>query len=178
MTCLAAFVDYPNLESFITQWQQLYDCVTTMSPFTSALKLSVGASLYGALSEVQSTEVEEVLAQKSTEIYRNSMEQFDIPPACTIDQYGSILANSLRWDTIGLYFTAVGLGASHSNQTDSRMAIEERRRLAKTMLEASDTCISLCEELGQMTDAVRTSQDTYPIPLSLPSIHVSGNYSS
>lgn len=25
--------------------------------------------------------------------------------------------------------------------------------LAKTMLEASDTCISLCEELRQMTDA-------------------------
>lgn len=155
MSVLAAFVEHSNLEFWMTVWQQHYDSVTIMGPFASALKVSVGAYLYGAISQVQSSEIEGLLAQKSAEIYRNSMVEFRIPEGCTIDQYGAILADPqrLRWDALGLYFTAVGLGATHSNEADSRTAIEERRRLAKTMLEASDTCLSLCEELGQMTDA-------------------------
>jgi hypothetical protein len=154
-SCLAAFVEHQNLGNFIEHWQQLYDCVSTISPFTSALSLSVGTYLYGAIAQAQGNEVEKVLKQKSAEIYRNSLEEFAIPPGCTIEKYGSMLADpsKLRWDTLGLYFTAVGLGASHWNQGASRAITEARRGLAKKMLEASDTCISLCEELGQMTDA-------------------------
>lgn len=153
MTCLAVLVDCPTLGPTITQWQQYY--FTVMTPFISAIEQSVRTTIYSAIANAQGEELEAVLAQKSAEIYKNSMEEFKIPPGCTIDEYASILADPkcLRWDVVGLYFSICGLSACYTAQGISRTIIEERRRLAKTMLEASDTCISLCEELGQMTDA-------------------------
>lgn len=154
-TCLALLIDCPTLGPIVAQWQQLYASIAITFPFTSAIADSVRTSIYSAIVKAQGTEVEDILAQKSAEIYRNSMKEFKIPTGCTIDEYGSILADPscLRWDALGVYFTAVGLGACYTNQGASRTVIEQRRGLAKKMLEASDTCILLCEELGQMTDA-------------------------
>jgi hypothetical protein len=152
MSCLALLADLPMMEPMISQWQQLYFCVTIMSPFTSAIQKAVKSSIHSAIANAHGSELEDILAEKSAEIYRNSMLEFRAPPNCSLDQYATLMADPLRWDAIGIYFTACGLSACYANQGASRSIIEQRRQLAKVMLEASDTCISLCEELGQMTD--------------------------
>lgn len=154
ISCLALLVDLPMMEPLVSQWQKLYACVTMMFPFASAIQESIKSSIYSIIANAHSSELEMLLTEKSAEIYRNSMREFKMPPGCSLDQYSDLMADphGLRWDAMGIYFTSVGLAACYACQGVSRAVIEQRRRLAKTMLEASDICISLCEELGQMTD--------------------------
>ena len=67
------------------------------------------------------------------------MEEFQIPPDCSMNQFCDILSdpNCLRWDVMGLYFVAVGLSACYVNDGAPRAQIEQRRNLAKRMLEVS-----------------------------------------
>ena len=154
MTCLALLVGMPTLEEELGIWHEHYAGLTLIYPFTSGIEEVIRTSLHNVIANAQGAELESLLAQKSAEIYRNSMKEFKVPSNCTIDQYANILGDPslLRWETLGMYFTAVGVSACYINQGVPWHVVEQRRKLAKSMLEASDTCLSLCEELGQMTD--------------------------
>ena len=55
-----------------------------------------------------------------------------------------------------MYFTAVGLALEAleymEGTVSTRHSFQARRILARTMLEASDLCIAMCEKAGQLSD--------------------------
>lgn len=156
MTCLSLLTSMPEFEALIQTWHSTSASTCTLiTPFIGSVQKAIRHALYKDIAQVAEAEKEALLFQQSSQIWRNSLENMKIADNCTIAQYNAILSDRtcLRWVVLGLYFTALGLAAVYSKDSGSRNIFTKRRRLAKQLLEASDICISFCEEVGDMSDA-------------------------
>lgn len=156
MTCLTLLEDMPEFEALLQNWNRTSTSThTLMMPFIHSLQKSIRSSLYEDLAAIPAGGREALLYQQSTRIWQSSLEDMNLPDHCTIQKYSNILSDRtrLRWVALGLFFNAVGLAALYAQDPQPRRVFAERRRLAKQMLEASDICVSFCEELGDLSDA-------------------------
>jgi hypothetical protein len=98
------------------------------------------------------------LLHASEMLFKNSSKPLKMPLNMTFRQYHTLFTGeNLRWEAIGMLFTAVGLSASIMLAADATLELTkissmDKRSLAHRMLDASDTCIAFCEESGHLND--------------------------
>jgi hypothetical protein len=156
MKCLALLTEMPEFDTLLRSRHSIFASThMLMTPFMYPLQASIRKSLYKDLAAAPASKRDSVLFRQSSRIWQSSLEDMALPDRCSIQEYSDILSdpNRLRWVAVGLFFNAVGLAALYAQDSEPRRVFAERRRLAKRMLEASDTCISFCEELGDLSDA-------------------------
>ena len=81
-----------------------------------------------------------------------------IAPGCKFKEFAEqFTGKNIRWETLGMFFTAVGLRVMQMPVTDPMLAFvdntqEGKYGLARRMLEASDYCICFCDTHGHLND--------------------------
>lgn len=101
-------------------------------------------------------EVDGNLRELSREIWVNSLDPIPLDGDTTFEEYQDNLGRQLRWESVGMYFLAVGLALEGleyvGGATSGHDTYQSRRDLSKRMLEESDTCIRFSDKAGQITD--------------------------
>ena len=87
-------------------------------------------------------------------VWRNTLNPMHATADTTIQEWAHQAAGSnLRWETVGLLFSAVGLWASGAVFTENHYAHPAgRMAMAKAMLKLVDECIDLSRECGSCSD--------------------------
>lgn len=156
MECLTLLTKMPQFEVSLKIWESAAASeYSLMTPFLWSIRSSVKSNLYDELMLASDHNRNELLFRQSSQIWQNSLTKMEVPERCSINDYAELLSNGdqLRWVSLGIYFTSVGVAVLYAKGQEPRAVFDEHRRLAKNMLEASDICISFCEELGQLSDA-------------------------
>jgi hypothetical protein len=150
--CLSLLRDWPTYDILIRKWRSVAE-LSMIAPWVKACQYSMKTEVYDRLGN-SDHEVEEQLLRHSARIFDNTLRPLDLPRGCTLDQYGAqFTGENIRWETVGMFYTAVGLAAMVVEDISAAPnSAEKRYFLAKQMLEASDMCISFCEEFQQVTD--------------------------
>jgi hypothetical protein len=150
--CLSLLRDWPTYDILLRKWRSGAD-ILMIAPWLNACEHSMKTEVYDRLGN-SDDEVEEQLLRYSARIFDNTLRPLELPQGCTLDEYScQFTGANTRWEAVGMFYTAVGLAAMVAE--DIRAApnsAEKRYFLAKQMLEASDMCISFCEEFQQVTD--------------------------
>jgi len=149
--CLSLLRNLPAYEPLLRKWHLGTD-LSMKVPWIIACESSMRTEVYDLLGT--SDEVDQQLLRISARIFDNTVRPLDLQRGCTLDQYGDkFTAGNLRWEAVGIFFSAVGFAAMVVEDVSAEPNSSEKRYfLAKQMLEASDTCISFCEEFQQLTD--------------------------
>ena len=155
VACLAVLEDMPSYEPLVRNWQEATE-LSMIAPWAMACHNSLKARVYDQIAGGTSEQKEYVLLKCSAQIFQNSLDSLELRHDITIDEFACfITTQKLSWEAIGMYFTAVGLAAMTIDDMGtfrSRSSSDMQYSLGKKMLEASDTCLSFCEELGHRTD--------------------------
>lgn len=152
---LTLLSDLPSYEPFIEQWLEYARGIALIAPFVPQCLISVKRDLYDPFVKAKSGRA---LLHASEMLFKNSAKPLKMPPNMTFQQYHTLFTGAnLRWEAIGMLFTAVGLSASYMLVTDASLELTktasiDQRSLAHRMLEASDTCIAFCEQSGHLND--------------------------
>ena len=150
--CLSLLRDWPTYDALVRKWHAGAD-LSMIAPWVPNCQSAMKTEVYDHLGP-SDNEVEHQLLRCSARIFDNTLKPVNLQRGYTIDQYSDqFSAGNIRWETVGMFYTAVGLAAMVVEDISAAPNAAERRYLlAKQMLEASDTCISFCEEFQQLTD--------------------------
>jgi hypothetical protein len=156
--CLALLEDFPFYEPIVRIWDA-QNPISMIVSWVAACESSV-KNLYLQMTASTNNQVKQMILDSSAHIFENSFRPLTLEKECTVDQFvDMITGQNLRWEVVGMFYTAVGLAAMTvddchlvSQGSAERYGIDTRRRLGRKMLEASDTCKALCERAGQLTD--------------------------
>ena len=146
--CLALLQNMDTYKTLIDKWNTSVE-LSMIAPWIRACQSSVEADVYHHLANPVGRHI------YAAKVFENSLRPLATRREHTMDDFAALMTGrNLRWEAIGMYLTAVGLAALTVNDAGQagRRTQEARYYLAKQMLEASDVCISFCEELGQLTD--------------------------
>ena len=152
---LALLTDLPTYEPFIEHWLDYARGIALIAPFMPQCMASVKRDLYEPCVKARS---ERALLQASELLSKNSSKPLKLPPNMNFRQYHTLFTGeNLRWEAVGMLFTAVGLSASTMLATDATLVVTkaasiDKRGLAHRMLEASDASIAFCEQTGHLND--------------------------
>lgn len=150
--CLSLLRDWPTYDNLLRKWHKGAE-LSMIAPWVIGCQDSMKTEVYDRIRD-STDDVEEQLLRCSARIFDNTLKPLEVPRGCTLDQYGDqFAAGNTRWETVGTFYTAVGLAAMVVKDNNAAPnSAEKRYVLAKQMLEASDLCISFCEEFQQVTD--------------------------
>jgi hypothetical protein len=91
-------------------------------------------------------------------VWRNTYKQMHVSASTTIEDWArQATGSNLRWETVGLLFSAVGLRVSGAVFTENYTALEDARPngrmdMVNTMLSLVDECIDLSKKCGSCSD--------------------------
>ncbi|OBT81241.1 hypothetical protein VE02_09831, partial [Pseudogymnoascus sp. 03VT05] len=102
----------------------------------------------------QSTDQMNGVLSMSRRLFDNSTKPFDISDTMTVKEFYSLYtASNLRWETVGIIITFIGMTAIENRHWQSIDSTEvERQRLISKLVEASDTCLLFCEAFDNLND--------------------------
>jgi hypothetical protein len=109
-------------------------------------------------TELQAVSQEQRLQHLSRVVWQNTHRPMTANSNTTIEEWAKqATGRNLRWETIGLLYSAVGLrasGAVFTEQLSSHDAAHpiSRMDMAKTMLRLVDECVTFSRECGSVTD--------------------------
>jgi hypothetical protein len=163
---LAHFLEFPFFESFINELRQNAICVNLLSPWISYVCDSIKTGLYEPLlrsrerngnGSLQHDRLQEHLSRK---LFHNTSSTLEYNGHCSLEHFASLFTGqNLRWEAVGMFFTAVGLGAinaraniRHLAPGNGGLSMRQRAALARRMLEGGQMCLSFCEKTGHMVD--------------------------
>jgi hypothetical protein len=155
---LASLKDFPLFESLIEKWQDDVDGSTVFCPWIMACVASVRVELYDQLIQHPTEHQASVLFGLSNKLFCNSLKPLKVDGTCTLDQYTvSFNGLNVRWDTVGMFFTAVGLATMKKapqriEQLLARAGDMELEVLARRMIDLGQSCLTFCEEAGHLND--------------------------
>ena len=152
---LASLKDFPLFESMIQKWQDDVHGATIFCPWIMTCVASVRAEFYEPLMQQPNEQQDPVLIGLSSKLFYNSLQPLKVDGSWTLDQYTmSFNGSNIRWETVGMFFTAVGLAAmkraSHLLARAGNMVAEV---LARRMIDFGESCLAFCEEAGHLNDA-------------------------
>jgi hypothetical protein len=142
---LAAFQAWTHVEDGYLIFSQAYDV------FLTGLWKYLGTTL-------QSIPPAQRLQHLSRLVWRNTYKPINVTSDTTIEEWANqATGENLRWETVGLLFSAVGLRTSGATYTEeySHQDIRHpngRTKTAKAMLRLEDECIDICRECGSCSD--------------------------
>jgi len=152
---LALLSDLPIYEPFVEQWLDYARGIALIAPFMPQCMVSIKRDLYDPFVKARSGQA---LLHASEMLFKNSSKPLKLPPNMNFRQYHTLFTGeNLRWEAVGMLFTAVGLSASTMLATDATLVVTktasiDKRGLAHRMLEASDASIAFCEQAGHLND--------------------------
>ena len=155
---LASLVDFPLFESMIEKWQDDVHGATTLCPWVVTCVASVRAELFEPLLQQSREQWEPVLNRFSNKLFHNGLKPLNVNGTWTLDEYKmSFNGSKIRWETLGIFFTAVGLAAmkrapqrvEHLLSREGNMVADV---LARRMIDLSQSCLKFCEEAGHLND--------------------------
>lgn len=150
--CLSLLRDWPTYDILVRKWYAEAD-LSMIAPWVVACQSCVKTEVYDRLG-TSDDEVEQQLLRCSARIFDNTLRPLTLQRDWTVDQYtDQFTAGNIRWETVGMFYTVVGLATMAVEDISAAPSSAEKRYfLAKQMLEASDMCISFCEEFQHVTD--------------------------
>lgn len=94
------------------------------------------------------------LLKMSEQVFKNTLRDVKIHGRITmLDFVGEFTGDNLRWETIGMVFNCIGLGAINTAPSDPLFSSrEQRQKIAKQALDSSDACIACVETIDQLND--------------------------
>ena len=147
--------NFPQLEAIAIGWREQACDSTLMSAHLLRCIKSIRDDLYTPLANKGS---EEDLRAVARRLFDGFSRQIKIPPGCKFLEYpDQFTGKNIRWETLGLFFTAVGLGVMQLSVSDPLLAFvgnsqEGKQSLSRQMLDASDACICFCDDAGHLND--------------------------
>ena len=162
---LSHFLEFPFFESFVNGLRQYATGSSLISPWIAYIADSIKTDLYGPLLQswerngegLQHDRLQEHLSRR---IFNNTAAALDYNGQCSLEHFASLfMGQNLRWEAVGMFFTAVGLGAINvrvlprrGSQIGEDLSSRQRAVLARRMFEAGQLCLSFCEKTGHMVD--------------------------
>jgi chromatin structure-remodeling complex subunit RSC3/30 len=156
---LASLKDFPLFESMIQKWQDDVHGATMFCPWIMTCVASVRAEIYEQLMQQPKEQQEPVLIRLSNKLFYNSLTPLKVDGTWTVDDYAmSFNGLKIRWETVGMFFTAVGLAAmkrapQRVEQIFARAGNMVPEALARRMIDLAQSCLTFCEEAGHLNDA-------------------------
>ena len=135
------------------------DLLAIFCPWISTCVVSIREELYAQIPWNANKRKVVTLLHFSEKIFGNSSKPLRFDGTCTLDHYATLFTGPrLRWESVGMFFTAVGLATMNWSHSLSRSSLPAANLngtvLARQMLDLGQTCITLCEEMGHLTEYV------------------------
>jgi hypothetical protein len=155
---LARFLEFPFFESFIDDLHRNAIGVSLISPWIIDICNSIKTDLYEPLLQslerngdgsLQHDRMQEHLSRR---LFRNTSSALEYDGHCSLKHFASLFTGqNLRWEAVGMFFTAVGLGVINVRSYGG-LSLRQRAVLARRMLEGGQICLSFAEKTGHMVD--------------------------
>lgn len=161
---LDQFIEFPFLKTIVDDQRPNSFAANLISPWITCICDSIGADLYGPLSQsweqngAQSLQHGRILEHVSRRLFRNTSTALEYDGHCSLEHFASLFTGqNLRWEAVGMFFARVGSGATNARrygrpQRGDGMNSRQRAVLARRMLDAGQICLSFCEKTGHMID--------------------------
>ena len=151
---LSLFLDAIKFESYQAVFVDWY---------SRGLEMNLGAPFLKSFLEAISFELSKIrqaidrkasLRTLSRKLFENGSKPLIIHGQATLKDFCDLyVRENLRWETIGVVLTFIGLAAVElSVPTQLIRTEEERQRVRMQMLEAGDACIAFCETFDNLND--------------------------
>lgn len=101
---------------------------------------------------------ESSLIKASEKLFAAFSRHIKIVPGCKFEEFPEeFTGKNIRWETLGVFFTAVGLGIMQIPATDPLLDFvgrqaDAKRGLCRRILDASNSCITFSDEAGHLSD--------------------------
>jgi hypothetical protein len=161
---LAHILEFPFFESFVNELRQNAIGVSLVLPWISYICDSIKTDLYEPLLRSRerngdgSLLHDQLQEHLSRRLFHNTSDALEYDGHCSLEHFASLFTGqNLRWETVGMFFTMVGLGAARVNVRhlvpgSGGLNMRQRAVLARRMLEGGQMCLSFCEKTGHMVD--------------------------
>ena len=126
--------------------------------FRQAYQVFISELWHYFRTELQAVPQDQRLQHLSRVVWQNTHKPMTATSNTTIEEWANqATGRNLRWETVGLLYSAVGLrasGAVFTEQLSSHDASHptSRMAMAKTMLRLVDECVGFSRECGSVTD--------------------------
>jgi chromatin structure-remodeling complex subunit RSC3/30 len=152
---LAMLNDFPNLERLIHRWVTDAQMMSILGPFATSFGVSIRETLFRPAVH-QKTDKQKVEVVQS--LFQNTARKLAVGRSTRFHDYTQMfIGSSMRWECLGLFFTACGLCCNHLT-VDAREyefvghREEDKQGLMSRLLDASNTCLTFCEDSGPLSD--------------------------
>ncbi len=154
LAILSLLCDFEPLQRFIERWSD-FDHYTSMIDF---FVRDCSESIYVDLVQSHALKSDSTLEAAAERIFRNTCRKVQVSKSSRLVDFAKLFTGkSLRWEALAVFFTACGLCCHSIRCTDSIFDVfghreQDKRNLKHRLLEASDTCVSFCEDGGFLSD--------------------------
>jgi hypothetical protein len=141
----------PLFERILLRWAEFEMYTSMIEYFVGECTRSVKADLVA----VTDLALDDILEHQAKRLFKNTCNRPTIPSTCTMAEFQNLFTGaSLRWEAIGVLFTACGLICCALDPSDSvlRNPSVDKHALLQRLYEASSSCISFCEAAGALSD--------------------------
>lgn len=154
ITVLKYLQDFTHFQHLVEKWWQYDRPVSVIGPWVSACEEAIRTELI----ETDVLKSEERMAIAAEQLFANTEER--IVPSKDLkfnDFTKDYTGSKLRWEALGVFFTACGLSVNCLRADDTLLDFvghkeENRQHLMFRLLEVSNACMVFCEDAGQASD--------------------------
>lgn len=155
MSVFGCLKHFPVLETLASKWHLYYRSSSMIDFFTEDCVRSVKEDLLDNGSLATSPAMR-ITVEK---IFRNTSRPVLVSKSLRMSDYVKLFTGAtLRWEALAVFFLACGFCCHSVRSTDVSFVGSpthgqlDRSALLKELLSASTTCVSLCEDLGNLSD--------------------------
>lgn len=156
--CLAILQDMSMLEPLVRIWYQQSNIFHLSAPWVPLCIDALKEQIYAKLRGLYNEERENLLMELSAHIFQNTLKPLEAGKGDSPLEFArSWITESLRWEAVAAFLTAAGITSmvlyhDWNNVSGARELQRPEPQMAKRMLDASQVCLSFCEEAGQLSD--------------------------
>ena len=148
--------DFPHLVKIVSQWRSMDWCCSLIGQWVKECQASVQQDLF---EKYHLSVNDPAHAQAAVDmLHANTRMPLKMPEDVRYRDFISYYAGSrLRWEVVGVFLTACGLGlqmmfaGSDALEFFGRSEVD-KQRLMHRLLDASDICLSFCDQANHHTD--------------------------
>lgn len=146
--------DFGPLQRFIERWSNFDHYISMIDFFVEDCSKSINSDLV----QCHALKSESALESAAERIFRNTCKKVQVSKTSRLVDFAKLFTGkSLRWEALAVFFTACGLCCHSMRCTDSIFDVfghreQDKRNLEHRLLEASNTCVSFCEDAGSLSD--------------------------
>lgn len=146
--------DFPHLEKITDRWKGFDRLSSIIGPWLHDCQQSIRKDLYEKYDWTNDSS----LAVAGNRLTANTERVLSMPNHVRFQDFTSYYTGeNLRWEAIGCFLAACGLGLFGLSADQDELAFvghleQDKQRLMFRVLEAANACVALCEDAGQGTD--------------------------